>query len=68
MQLNQDGDLGPMHAMYGAPEAELEVQCTINRLELRAICVSSARLPTPPRFMWIINGLLMVYGKVSSSA
>ena len=36
VQSDQDGELVPMHGMYGTLEAELEVQRTIKRTELTA--------------------------------
>ena len=36
VQLDIDGELGPLRGMYGSTEAELEVQRTIKRAELTA--------------------------------
>ena len=41
VQLDQDGELGPMHGMYGTLEAELEVQRTIKRSELTSFFLSN---------------------------
>ena len=37
MQLDCDGEMGPLHGMYGSMEAEFEVQRTIKRAELTVI-------------------------------
>ena len=34
VQLDYDGEWGPLHGMYGSMEAEFEVQRTIKRAEL----------------------------------
>ena len=36
VQLDYDGEMGPLHGMYGTVEAEFEVQRTIERAELMA--------------------------------
>ena len=39
VQLDYDEDMGPLHEMYGSVEAEFEVQRTIKRAELTALCL-----------------------------
>ena len=48
-QLDHDEKVGPMHGMYGTLDAELEVQRTIKRSELRPSCALE-RLSAPPCF------------------
>ena len=36
VQLDYDGEMGPLHGMYGSMDTELEVQRTIKRAELTA--------------------------------
>ena len=41
MQLDYDEEMVPLRGMYGSVEAELEVQCTIERAELTAFLAFS---------------------------
>ena len=40
MQPDNDGEVAPMHGMYGTSDADLEVQGTIKRAELTAFLSS----------------------------
>ena len=47
VQLDYDGKLGPMHGVYGAMDAELEVQRAIKKAELTAfLCPPTCMLTT----------------------
>ena len=47
VQLDYDGEMGPLHGMYGAMEAEYEVQRTIKRAELTAFRCLTRRVCGP---------------------
>ena len=47
VQLDFDGELGPLYGMYGSMERELEVQRTIKRAELTAFLCLLKRVIGP---------------------
>ena len=49
MQLDYDGEMGPLHGMYGSVEAEFEVQLTIKRAELMSFLCFLKRVMGPVR-------------------
>ena len=47
MQLDIDGELGPLYGLYGSMEAELEIQRTIKRAALTAFVCFLKRVIGP---------------------
>ena len=61
VQLDHDGDLGPMREYFGPIEAGIQVQRTINRADMTALCVALTRLCAPAAIhtdhMCILSGV-----------
>ena len=63
VQSDQDGELGPVHAVYGTRDAELEVQRTIKTAELTAFLSLLKKIFAPPRCMLTMKELSMGCGE-----